>query len=990
MSGIQTGLTDAELLASQLKAHELAGMASSASEIDNIVTSGATQADLDALALSTGNLTESQVAAIGKIDDVLSSSYSFDSSYALSRYDITLSEAILAIPTNIRKRGMIVKFNNIEEYRFLNTYTEANFIKISNWIRPTNTLEDGSLNFINKKMLYRGFCFTASNNPVFHPDNSVLIIPINRIYEDGVVKPINITFAPALQNLGIMGSGQLSATLGGVASSSNYSFSNFTPNTLCNFVYINISYNNGSKTLGLAQLDTIFNGARYERYGYSDYSTFELNQGKKYITQSKKELVYLSKNINGEDVVNTFNTYFKNEGILFNGLYLYEVLRDFNFNRTFIDSAYNSQSGDLRKIYLSYLNTYGSGSGSNGTVKFKIEDAYFKDTYAEYQAVGTYNTTTGYISYILKVGSGEDAPYFTFILDFNTTKSGYIAGTLTVDNAQLNPEWILNSLKEYKEDTKEYINQFEYCRNIITSNYTSTYPVYIPPTLQARNGVKEYETIGNGSIHCQNLLIGDKKTDIQGVKKIIIDIETTRPDNSSSIPFNILKSNSGITSFDGYSATSDSEGQWIHPDICYCSSPVGGYSYWMVNSVYPFSLSGTEDAELFVSNNGVDWKRIQHPDEVQTNGVLLNIPNTELPAPSFRSKTFMPIPTVGTTMTFSTNSSDGLFVIYDGLNHDPAICYDSGYINVYITYNFNLDNSGKKKHKYRVCYRTNDGISWDIVREDGTVMPYNNDNAQLIFTKTNGVRNHIQYYYNETEVGGREVSPQIVKVSDTEFYLYSRDDSYTSEGTKFNIVRYAGTSPYTFDFSNRETTTINILYGLVWHFCIRYYNGKFYVMYDGNMATSLDGLTFINPTYPFFYRGANADLYKPSFTLGHDGVKFAQSLQSRSSSPATTTIRRTNRVEYDYVRNYTLLCSYPTLADIEDRGANLKDDAYCDLAISFTNERNNTYRTTLIAGVKVRNNTNTIKVLKGDRINIKAYCNTRGNGKVLFYGVKFE
>ena len=37
MGGIQTGLTDAQLLASQLKAHELAGMASSASEIDNIV-----------------------------------------------------------------------------------------------------------------------------------------------------------------------------------------------------------------------------------------------------------------------------------------------------------------------------------------------------------------------------------------------------------------------------------------------------------------------------------------------------------------------------------------------------------------------------------------------------------------------------------------------------------------------------------------------------------------------------------------------------------------------------------------------------------------------------------------------------------------------------------------------------------------------------------------------------------------------------------------
>ena len=58
MGGIQTGLTDAQLLASQLKAHELTGMNSSASEIDNIVTNGATQEDLDALALSSGGAME--------------------------------------------------------------------------------------------------------------------------------------------------------------------------------------------------------------------------------------------------------------------------------------------------------------------------------------------------------------------------------------------------------------------------------------------------------------------------------------------------------------------------------------------------------------------------------------------------------------------------------------------------------------------------------------------------------------------------------------------------------------------------------------------------------------------------------------------------------------------------------------------------------------------------------------------------------------------
>ena len=57
MAGIQTGLTDAQLLASQLKAHELVGQ------------DLATQADLDALALSSGNLTTEQIAMLGNLEN---------------------------------------------------------------------------------------------------------------------------------------------------------------------------------------------------------------------------------------------------------------------------------------------------------------------------------------------------------------------------------------------------------------------------------------------------------------------------------------------------------------------------------------------------------------------------------------------------------------------------------------------------------------------------------------------------------------------------------------------------------------------------------------------------------------------------------------------------------------------------------------------------------------------------------------------------------
>ena len=53
MGGIQTGLTDAQLLASQLKAHELAGMNSSASEIDNMVLISGTRNWIDYVTIKT-------------------------------------------------------------------------------------------------------------------------------------------------------------------------------------------------------------------------------------------------------------------------------------------------------------------------------------------------------------------------------------------------------------------------------------------------------------------------------------------------------------------------------------------------------------------------------------------------------------------------------------------------------------------------------------------------------------------------------------------------------------------------------------------------------------------------------------------------------------------------------------------------------------------------------------------------------------------------
>ncbi|MFH4454445.1 hypothetical protein WMQ31_10850 [Vibrio alginolyticus] len=925
---------------------------------------------------------------IAELKSQTSGSGVVDVSLLTGNYQMTLEEAIAAVPAPNRKQNIVIKFNDIEQYRFYASYTEQAFTSIKNWLRPTDTLSAGDLNLANGAMLYRGFCFTASNSPAFHPDNAVLIIPIHRFYTDGELQKLTINSDVALQNLGISGSGVLSATLNGVSTYSGYFFNNLTIPANAEFAYINVSYNNGAETLGMEQQSFIADTIRYVKSGFENWTTSELNQRKRLVADNSTQVLTVRRDADGNDVVQTVTQYFKDESQEFNGFHLYELFRTINITKDFNDLAINTETGSLRVVYLSGLSTYGSGSGSGATIKFKIQDIHKADVFNEYQASVSYDESTGYMHGTVNMESLA----ISFVFDRDLAGAGYnIINSLTKDNAAISPEWIAKSLLEFRQDKKEYIYQFDICEQVLSSNYSYNPPQNLLPSLRVFDSVKEFITNGDGSYHSQNCLVADKKTDINGTKTITVDVDSTVSEQFSPVPCSIMKASSAFDGFLGYSADQVSDGQWIHPDICYCDTPVAGYKYWMVNSIYPFSYAATEDAELFVSNDGIDWQRIQHPDEIQTGDVPLNIPPTYWNVDETRQKLFMPIPATGSSMLFSDNNGESQQVILSILNHDPCILYHDGYVNVYITYNFGL-GSTTRQHRYRVCYRTNDGVNWEIVREDGTAVPYNSANAQLIFTKTNGVRNHIQYYYNSTSLGSDEAGPQVVKVSDNEFYLYSAGPTYTaSQDYAFGLTRYAGTSPYSFDFDNRQETTIDTPpFGRVWHVCVRYENGKFYAMYDGNMATSINGLNFVNPPVPFFWRGAHADLYKPSFCVGDDGVKFAQSLQMRGSAPATGGSIRPTKVEYDFVRNYTLICEYPSLSDIEARGQQTADDGYVDVQLTFTNERTNRYRTMLIPAVRNGTSIKNVEMLRGDRVNVKAFCNTRANGTVTFRGLLID
>lgn len=87
----QIALTGAEIESALLKANDIQ---SSASEIDNMVTNGATQADLDALALSTGNLNASQATSLLQ----LSNKNMIDLQNTANRVDTNKTKLFLELP----------------------------------------------------------------------------------------------------------------------------------------------------------------------------------------------------------------------------------------------------------------------------------------------------------------------------------------------------------------------------------------------------------------------------------------------------------------------------------------------------------------------------------------------------------------------------------------------------------------------------------------------------------------------------------------------------------------------------------------------------------------------------------------------------------------------------------------------------------------------------------------------------------------------------
>jgi hypothetical protein len=235
--------------------------------------------------------------------------------------------------------------------------------------------------------------------------------------------------------------------------------------------------------------------------------------------------------------------------------------------------------------------------------------------------------------------------------------------------------------------------------------------------------------------HQQTTLIADKLARFAGKASIYVDVNANYPNNPT---VNMLREEGGapygIFGAFGRMFGYTNPSQWIHPDICYAPEGVGGYKYWMINSNFPNSDESQEDGNLFVSNDGVNWTRVRGFLESDDGGVGFNLP--QIFWKSNYDNGFMSIPTTANTLEFAFETTTETKKITSYLAHDPAISYHNGYINVYVLYNIGTVNA-IVQHKYVVCYRTNDGVNWEIVQEDGGVIPYNEQNALLVFSRTN-------------------------------------------------------------------------------------------------------------------------------------------------------------------------------------------------------------------------------------------------------------
>lgn len=894
-----------------------------------------------------------------------------DVSKLSNNYSLSLTDAIALIPSDFRKTGAVVKFNGTKQFQYKGTYTIAKFADIRYWFNLEGLAKRGATNLLTNGVIHEGFVIQNGLTAYYHPENKVLISEIDRDYVGGLISLDSFT------PLGINSLNWLDENFVTVAAVTGYGIG--TPPANAKYYALNIAYNNGTS---LISNEAVLKQASLPRNGYENLPLLQQTTQKQFQNYAGGLVEYTDGY--GTKFLKPENDIFINEQttIIVSpakklSIYLSELINSVEIIFK-TSEALNRETGKLRRAFLSYVSLSGAVGGF--TVRVSVERSTKAGVFVEYalptERVSNNTLADSDILYKENSDSVGD-PHIIVGLNYKRAKNvAAYTNILTLEQAEIKPQYLKNKFdSQFKEKTCKITN-FDNYEVAFSSNYT-----YVPPESKMSrrimyNGKKTFEQIGDsGKRHQQSGLFGEVKTHFLKDAKTLNIFASVEVDSNYTLP--------ELTTFQvemgTYATLGNQYSQYIHPDIAFSNTSIGGFSYHMINSMYPYSNPSFEDSEIFVSNDALNWQRVPSSDEVYTGSLSIRMPPTYWDVGDDRKILFMPIPKVGAVMQFATDTADVNNTVTQILNHDPFCLYLNGYIYYYCIYNLGLTGSTTTNHRYTFCYRTNDYVNWEVVREDGTWYPYNQANAALMFSKTNGVRNHMRY---RNSVSANEAAPQVVRVSDTEYYYYVVD-------LTDKVHRYRGTSPTQFDFSTKETIVFDApTVDRVWHCAVEYIDGKFYLIYGGRLCESLDGVNFNVPVAPFFWVGMSADLYKPSFTVASDGkIKLAYSLQPW----LVTDYSFGNTVLNSQTIPTTVCCEFQSIAHIKTMGEQYRKDAFIDVAISVSNEktrRNKLYR---FFGIK---STKKIKdVLNfdtGDLVSVTVYLNTRSNGVARFNGLVID
>lgn len=880
-----------------------------------------------------------------------------------NNYLLGLQAAIALVPALFRKAGTIIRFNESQLFQFKGAYTAARFDDIRWWFNLAGIKNPDSKNIIGNAALHKGFVIHNGSNTYYHPDNRILIGELDRNYTGAI---LNLT---GTTSLGINTINWLDANfnvLGGNAFQ--------TPHANAKYYAINVAYFNGTNLISNEQA---YKRAYVPRNGEEVNTYLAIAENAEVRSYTTGLIKYT--NSFGESFLKSESDIFVSPNTLVKlrteGSYVYlsELVTDVEiFFGPRGDK--NKQTGKTRRAFISYLSV---GSTGQATIRISVENPIFAGEFYEHALTSQIydNSTLADSDFVTHVNAQASSERYSVRINVAILKkyAGSVLNLFTVEESEINPSHIRERYANAYNYKGCKINLFEMYGVSLVSNYTHQPPESKLGNKVVANGVKNYILTGDsGKRHQQCALSGEVQTlTMSGMKTLNIFGSVEVASNYTLPELTTFRVTSGTEELLG-----NQNSQYIHPDIEYSQTPIGGFNYHMINSIYPYSNPSYEDAEIFVSNDALNWQRIPAANEVYTGPLTIKLPPTYWDVADDRKNLFMPIPKVDAVMQFATDTADANNTVTRFLNHDPFCLYLNGYIYYYCIYNLGLTGSTTTNHRYTFCYRTNDYVSWEVAREDGTWYPYNQENAALMFSKTNGLRNHMRY---RNSVSANEAAPQVVRVSDTKYYYYTTDLQNT-------IYRYTGTSPTQFDFSTKETIVFSgATIDRVWHCAVEYIDGKFYLIYGGRLCESTDGITFTVPVAPFFWVGMSADLYKPSITIGESGkVKVAYSLQPNLA------------YEHSYEGNNlgampnptTVCCEFPSLDYVKKMGESFRQDAFIDLALVLTNEKTRKNKTYRFFGIKnTKKIKNIVEVDTGDLVSATVYLNTRSNGVANFKGI---